>query len=749
MSRAPSGVTAAQAAKPGPAPITPPAAIAAIDPLRLLRAYYPWFIGAAVFGLVLGVILFVLFSKFMPKYTATVTFQALGAGTAADTASGSTLGSGSVAELEKYMASQVFVMKSDIVLRQAAESAVIRNTSWAKKYTRNGVYDAAEALKGLRDAVSARALPDTNIMQMSMATSNPNDSANIINEVARAYEAHNKRSSVSPQTEYRDHLDRQVRQLRAEVSDLDRAAERLLGGGPDADRAAQLTSLNQQSTEYFVELQQLQPALTQLRQQLSSTNEQLQRYEALMKQASAPGEAGVVYPEEIRAGAEQGQIIQQMDGQIAVLKADLRAARVEFGDNHREVQRLERTLQSRIDERKAMLDQKTAELFAQTVQNLRNAVSNLTATGATLEDRLEQAKKGLNDVTLRIKQYEDIMEVRKQKLESIADFERQMAEMTLKIDQGERVEIITLAPVPDEKSFPKVLTVIAPTAVLCVGLVGGVILLKEVREQRIRSPQDIAMIPRTRVLGVVPELKMDPSQPERAETASRDKPQGAFAESMRQIRTAIVKEATESDAQTILFVGGMPGSGSSSIVTNLAFNLGAIDKNVLVIDANIRRPSLHRIFGVPQGPGLAEVLTGSVPLSSAVQATSTRNVSILAAGTATAGCSEKLTPQCMGRVLEEARGKFDMILLDAAPAVVAGDAFALASLCDAAVLVVKAYSEKRGLVVRLRNQLGDSRAKFLGVIVNAIRPSAGGYLKRNLQATMEYQQPQPAAGAKA
>ena len=73
----------------------------------------------------------------------------------------------------------------------------------------------------------------------------------------------------------------------------------------------------------------------------------------------------------------------------------------------------------------------------------------------------------------------------------------------------------------------------------------------------------------------------------------------------------------------------------------------------------------------------------------------------------------------------------------------AGDAFALAGRCDASVLVCRTYSEKRGLLARLRTQLGDARADFLGVIVNGVRASAGGYLKSNYKTTMDYQEYAP------
>ncbi|HYE01683.1 MAG TPA: hypothetical protein VD963_00470, partial [Phycisphaerales bacterium] len=102
---------------------------------------------------------------------------------------------------------------------------------------------------------------------------------------------------------------------------------------------------------------------------------------------------------------------------------------------------------------------------------------------------------------------------------------------------------------------------------------------------------------------------------------------------------------------------------------------------------------------------------------------------------------ERLSTSAMGSVLGELKSKFDLVILDVAPAIVSGDGLVLATRCDAVALVVRAGSEKRGLVARLMAQFGDSRAELLGVILSAVRSSAGGYFKRNIRATHEYQKP--------
>jgi capsular exopolysaccharide synthesis family protein len=161
---------------------------------------------------------------------------------------------------------------------------------------------------------------------------------------------------------------------------------------------------------------------------------------------------------------------------------------------------------------------------------------------------------------------------------------------------------------------------------------------------------------------------------------------------------------------------------------------------VLIIDANFRRPSLHRIMGLQESPGLADLLAGRRELDAVVQATSTPNLDLLSAGSKEVRVFERLSAQSMSELLTVARARYDIVLIDVAPVVVAGDAMGLAQKCDATVLVVRANAEKRGMVARVRNELSDTRSEFLGVVVNGVRSAAGGYMKGNIKAAAEYQE---------
>jgi capsular exopolysaccharide synthesis family protein len=241
-------------------------------------------------------------------------------------------------------------------------------------------------------------------------------------------------------------------------------------------------------------------------------------------------------------------------------------------------------------------------------------------------------------------------------------------------------------------------------------------------------------------LGWVPDGAEDPVAAGAAiETAFRDRPKGVFAESFRQLRGSLTKRMAPAGHRTIVVCGGMPGSGTSTLVMNLGTAFTAADKRVLLIDANYRRPALHRIAGLQEAPGLADILARQGALEQCAQATSVAGLDVLSAGTREMRVYERLSTEAMSELLTIARSHYDIVLIDAAPAVVAGDALGIASRCDASILVVRAFSEKRGMVARIKNELSDAKAEFLGVVVNGVKSAAGGYLKGNIKAASEYE----------
>lgn len=716
----------AQSRRPGaPPPVQAPSAFAAIDPMKILQQYYPWLVLAVVVGVGFGIGAFQVLRRAYPIWEAEATYEIRSvAESATDPIQASR---GGREDLEAFMNTMARIATSDRILSRALEERSVRETRWAEKYMdATGSLDAVEALQKLRKIVGARAISDTNIMQLTVGTHHKDDAPNICRAISDVFLDDVGSNSSREMRDLIQQFEGVVRDLSKDIETLDARTETLLA-------KQELTALEQQNTVHYSEVQNLQPALVRMREQFELTKKQLESYDAMLNNPSGP-----VYPETIREEVERSPIVLERDATIANLRATIRAQRESFGERHREVILIQRRLDAELVERDELMKKRLLETFNALVESLRNSLTNQQASLAELEDRLTTSKDRLEETTQALNQYRDMTTERQEKIEKKSEMERNVSELRLLDARGSRVRVIAPPVLPDSLAFPKIIPTVAVSVILWTGLVGGLIALKEIREQRVRGPHDIMLIPRTRVLGVIPELSMDPSLPERVELASRDHPQGVISEAIRQLRVNLLKDMISKGHKSLLVVGGLPGSGASSLISNLAYNAAATDLRVLIVDANLRRPAMHTIFGLSDAPGLADLVLGNSTIDQSIRATTIRNISILACGSRGTPVFERFTTPAVHALFAQFRDRFDLVLVDSTPGVVAGDAVVLASHCDAVMLVTRAFSEKRGLVARLRNQLGDTSAEFMGVVVNAVKHSAGGYFKRNYQVTHEY-----------
>lgn len=717
---------------PRPAPVASGGAgmSVALDPVKLLKQYFWWLVGAGFVGIALGVAGHFALLRFHPYYTSEVFFEMTSQIFTADEITQTV--TSNEAEIERFIGGQVFFMTSDVLLLGAAADPTVRNeTEWAKKYISKstGLPKYDEMLDGLKDIVSARSIPDSNIVVLRCTTQKPQDAATIVKAVKNAYLRQLDRDKTAEAQDILESLTSQLTGVQEERRLLEERMDRLL-------EENQVTSLDERLSMASQELSYQLPMLGEIKRGLEVARDQLAAYE---EQLSAPG--GATYPELVRTQVKMHPVMQRFEAQLADLEAALRSSLERFGRNHRSVTSLQMNIRSVREQMELEKTRLLDETFIQLIEFTRSQIRSLEAAQIETQASVSTAERRLADLKRVAEEYNQLQMDLIRRSEEQADLNASISNQRAIVERAasKRVKVQYDAQVPDKPSFPQIIIMVPAVTLLVVGLAGGLIVLREVLEQRVRTPQDISLIPRAKVVGVIPDASEDPSQPTSAERAVRENPAGVIAESVRQIRTNLIKTFTQRGHKALLVVGGMPGSGASSLISNLASSLAAIDMRVLVIDGNFRRPAMHKVFGVSEGPGLGEALMGTAPFADVVQSTDEPGLDVLTAGAPGNRIFERLTTSSMSRVLDEARARYDIVLVDAPPAIVAGDAMALANRCDASLLVVRAYGEKRGLVQRVRDQLDDTRADQIGVVINAVRSAAGGYFKRNIRATHEYQ----------
>jgi capsular exopolysaccharide synthesis family protein len=339
------------------------------------------------------------------------------------------------------------------------------------------------------------------------------------------------------------------------------------------------------------------------------------------------------------------------------------------------------------------------------------------------EQQMEKVKR-LNE------RAQDLLQLTSE-LERKKEFGRQLAERIhqLEMASGGRklieVDVVEPALVPDEPSFPRPKRTMA-VALVCGALLGaGLALLRDRMDGRLRSIEEIQNVIGLPILGVVPQMAGRRTAVARAMTVHLD-PRSVVAEAYRTIRTAIYFGTSGSRCKTILVCSPESGDGKTTSASNLAIAIAQTGRNVLLLDADFRKPTQHKNLDIKDAVGLSSVLVGQESIDRAVQHTGVEGLDILPCGPIPANPSEILNSREFAALIDSLAERYDHILFDSPPVNLVTDARILAAISDATVMVLRADKSTRKAGEHARNALLAVGARVLGAIVNDA-PRRSGY----------------------
>jgi len=195
-------------------------------------------------------------------------------------------------------------------------------------------------------------------------------------------------------------------------------------------------------------------------------------------------------------------------------------------------------------------------------------------------------------------------------------------------------------------------------------------------------------------------------------------PKSPISEQYRNIRTNIIYSSIDEEIRSILVTSSGPGEGKSTTTANLAVVFAQAGKTVLLVDADLRKPTVHYTFNLNNTAGLTSILTNQMELMEAVHQDDEKNLYVLPSGPIPPNPSELLGSKAMSNFLERALEEFDIILFDTPPVMAVTDAQVLANLCHGSILVVGSEKADKDAVVKTKEQLASSTGKILGVVLN-------------------------------
>lgn len=203
-------------------------------------------------------------------------------------------------------------------------------------------------------------------------------------------------------------------------------------------------------------------------------------------------------------------------------------------------------------------------------------------------------------------------------------------------------------------------------------------------------------------------------------------PKSMVAEAFRSMRTAVLFSTPGAPPRVILVTSAAASEGKTASSLNLATTLASAGSRVLLIDADLRRPSCHYAFGVPTDNGLSRFLAGQVSLAETIRQVEVPNLSFIPAGPTPPNPAELVGSERMRETLEQLREEYDFVIIDSPPSLPVTDAVLLGREADGVILVVKGNDTPRELVRRARDQLTQANAHILGALVNNVNVGWGG-----------------------
>ena len=310
-------------------------------------------------------------------------------------------------------------------------------------------------------------------------------------------------------------------------------------------------------------------------------------------------------------------------------------------------------------------------------------------------------------------------------------------------------EVLRPAELPSSPSSPNYVRNAALAVVVGLGLGLGLAFVRERFDDRITSREDLEGLLGVSVLAVVPRV---PGWRKRASPriVAREKPKSPAAEAYRTIRTNVDYLARTNDLKIIAVTSPTIGDGKTTSTANLAHTMAQTGKRVIAISCDLRKPRLHRFFGVSNETGLTELLTAHVPVSSIVARSDEPTLRVIPSGPVPPNPAELLGSDGMRAFLQGIRNHADYVLLDTPPVLAVSDAAVLAPQCDGVIVVVDAASTTRTAVKVMREQLEQVGSRILGGIYNNFDPrrtkSYPGYYRYYAYGDKRSERAEPVSG---
>lgn len=574
-----------------------------------------------------------------------------------------------------------------------------------------------QLIRKIQAGLKIQQIPDTSIVEIKYSDPNPAQAAEIANAIAATFIEQNIKSRYDSTMQAADWLSKQLADLQIKME------------------SSQTKLVQYQKEHSIVGVDDKQNLTTEkldeLNRELTAAQSDRIQKESLYQIATSTNS-----PESLSPVLQDSTLIALRQRQTD-LQAQYAVLSTQFGSGY-----------TRVREIKNQLEQ-VERSYQEQVQNSINRIKNDYQTALNREQKLQEALATQTGVAEQLNENAIQYKVLKQEADSNRQLYdgllQQLKEASLAAGlNSSNIHIIDKARMPLHPARPNIPRNLE--FAFLIGLVGGIAVAfgLDALDSTVRTPEQAEHISGLPILGLIPlQLAGDKAVASIAKARLLNKlprsstiprllitylePKSEIAEAYRALRTSLLLSRPSHPPRRILITSSVPKDGKTMSCVNIAIVLAQMGKRVLLLDADMRRPSIHKTFGLSGETGLSNVLSGGASVESAIQPTLQANLYILAAGATPPHPSELLGSSAMENLLETMCDHYDHIIIDSPPVISVTDPVLLSARTDAVLLVVRSGQTTSAQVRRTLDLLHAVQARMLGIIVNAANLTSPDY----------------------
>ena len=538
--------------------------------------------------------------------------------------------------------------------------------------------------------------PLSRVIGISVTSEEPKKAASIANLVADTYVASQLELKLTATSRATNWLNDRVSALRAEVSAAERAVEAYRA------RSGLIQSTN--SSLAAQEISEISTQLVTAQAERTAADARLKQVEGLLNS-----------PNGVESAAEVlgSPTIQSLKEQEAELRRSVAELATEYGPRHprlinanAQIADLQRNIRTEVNK---------------VVESLRNQAQLARAREASLKANLDRMKgrvSELNAAEVHLHALEREAAASRSLLESFLSRSKETYEQE-SIQQPD-ARVISRADTPTKPSSPNKPVIMAGALVFFASLGMALAFMAEAMENGIRSTKEVEEDLGVPALGLIPAVKGLRGRKSKPEEYIIERPTSAFGEAIRSLRTALLLSNPDRPPKTILFTSSVPSEGKTSTTVALGRMLASVGQSVIILDADLRRPNVHRMLGGQRELGLVEWLAGEAELQQVIRKDERSGLHFIAAGMAVPNPTDILGSERTRSLLEELTKQYRFVLIDSSPVMAVSDTRVLSRLVDTTVFVVRWSETPKEAARSGLRQILDVGAPLAGVLLTLV-----------------------------